>query len=97
MVLRFSSVFRTASLLVLVLVALPVSQASLKHPIHGRNQRARPVQRDPYYEQLDNTDAFRDNVVPVVYRKSTAKKLKEAKAKLEVRACVQKSMGVVGV
>lgn len=43
--------------------------ASLKHPVHGRNQRTRPITQDNLYYQLDNTDRYKDNIVPINYRK----------------------------
>eukprot|EP00750_Incisomonas_marina_P026897 INCI5961.7.p1 GENE.INCI5961.7~~INCI5961.7.p1 ORF type:complete len:729 (-),score=122.64 INCI5961.7:3491-5677(-) len=71
---------RATALLGVLLVAVwaPAARASLKHPVHGRNQYSRPVDvKDSMYHQLDNTDFFKDNVEPVTYRKSLAQKKKE--------------------
>jgi len=55
---------------VATLAAIVLVDASLKHPMHGRNQHSRPMGVKSLYNQLDNTDYFRDNIVPVTYRKS---------------------------
>ena len=66
--------------LLLCAATVPGSLASMKHPVHGRNIHSRPHNvTDSLYHLLDNTDKYKDNIVPLTYRKSTAERIRRDK------------------